>query len=79
MEVSVMDALQKAAREGKLRRLVNNVEAQVQEEMGQGVEFVLVVVEGGGASKAVTVLSGIEEEALPKVLDRALRGVRGDG
>lgn len=74
-----MDALQKAAREGKLRRLVNNVEAQVHEELGKDATFALVVVERTGLQKSVVVLSGIDEDALPVVLGQAVRSVRGDG
>jgi hypothetical protein len=74
-----LDAIQRAVREGKLQRLVNNVEAQVKAEAGQGAEFVLVVVEQDGAAKTVSVLSGVDDEQIPKVLSQALRAVRGDG
>lgn len=76
-----MDAIQKAVRDGALQRLVNTVETLVHQTSGQSAEFILVLVEPGAGpgQKTVAVLSGVDDDQVPKVLGMAMRAVRGDG
>jgi hypothetical protein len=74
------DPIEKAVRQGKLERLMGQVEALVREELGAGARWALVLAEPQqSGAMGVSLLSGEDPDKIGKMLDRAMRAVRADG
>jgi hypothetical protein len=73
-----MDALEEAAHSGRLRRLVEEVQALADKHLPPGSGFVLVAVTQNGSKRRVDVLPGVDKDEAVKVLSIALTTVRGD-